>query len=124
MKILIDLDILTIALWKGMEKDLAMKFLRRVKSGEFKVYTPYVLFELLSKWKDRTLADKILDFYKLHSTEIITFEQLSEKLQERKINLIGLSINRKHLRNKSGLILQFLKEKGLKQIEVVLPNEI
>lgn len=153
MKILIDLDVVTITLWKGTEKALATRFLNRVKTGEFKVYTPYILLDLISKWKDRALADKILDFYKLYSTEIITVEKLSEKLQSINLDLEELSkelteitnkeddsdlvlicsifeldylvtLNRKHLRNKREQIVQFLKGKNLKQIKVVLPNEL
>lgn len=71
--------VITNALWKGTEKNVAIDFIERVKSGEFTVYTPYILLELIRKWKDKALADKIFDFFKLHSTEIITVEKLLEK---------------------------------------------
>ena len=152
-RLLIDLDVLTNAFWKGGLKDVSIQFLERVKAGEFELHTLYVLIESVMKWKDRILADKILDFYKLYSREIITVENLSEKLQETDLDYIGLSkeltkitnkeddtdlvlissifdldflvtFNRKHLRNKKEQILEFLKRKNIKPIKVVLPNEI
>lgn len=152
-RIIIDLDVITNALWKGTEKEAAVKFTERVKRGEFEVYTPYILLELIRNWKDKTLADKIFDFFKLHSSEIITVEKLSEKIQKAKIDLEALSkeltkitnkeddsdlvligsifeldylvtFNRKHMRNKKEQISQFLKERNLKPINVVLPSEL
>ena len=148
MRIMIDLDVMTTGLWKGREKELALQFLGRVKTGEFEVYTPYVLLESVRTWKDKPLVSKILDFYNLYSIEIITVEKLARKTQEANIDFEVLSseltkitkevedtdlvlissifgldclvtLNRKHLRNKKEQILQFLKEKNLKPIEVV-----
>lgn len=94
-RILLDLDVLTNAFWKGQSKVLAVNFIERVKVGEFQLYTPYVFF------------------YKLYSREIITFE----------LDYL-VTFNRKHLSSKKEQILQFLGAKNLKPIEVVLPNEI
>ena len=150
---MIDLDVLTSALWKGKEKELADKFLERVRAGKFEVHTPYILLELINKWKHKTLIDKISDFYKLYSAEIITVEKLSEEIQKAKLDYEILSegltkitekaddsdlvlissifeldclvtLNRKHLRNKKEQISEFLSRNKLKPVEVVLPNEI
>ena len=152
-RILIDLDILTNALWKGTLNAPAVQFLERVKTGEFVVYTPYVLLDLVNKWKNKNVADRISEFYKLYSTEIITVEKLAKKLQETDADYEMLSkeltkitnkeddsdlvlisslfaldylvtFNRKHLQSKREQISAFLKGKGLDLIIVVLPNEI
>lgn len=128
-RILIDLDVLTNAFWKGQSKALAVNFI------------------------DKELSNRIINFYKLYSREIITVEKLSERLREKKADYPKLSeeltkitnkdddsdlvliaglfeldylvtFNRKHLSNKKEQILQFLAAKNLKPIEVVLPNEI
>ena len=150
-KILIDLDVVTVAEWDS-EKD-AIKFISRVKLGEFQVYTPYSLFDLLDKWKYEKLRNKIKEFYDLYSTEIITAQKLTDELDKLKVDekaitkdlkkeqvkeedmlliivtsLFNLdflvTFNRKHLKNKKEVINHVLQKYKLKTIKIVLPDEV
>ena len=76
-KILTDLDVLTVALWD--EKKEAMEFLQRIKSGEFDLYTPYVLLEVVGKWKHEKLRDAIIEFYTIHSWRILSVKDIVER---------------------------------------------
>ncbi len=151
MKILIDLDILTVALWNRNKE--AIKFLERVKNGEFDVYTPFALFETVGKWKYERLKTEISGFYELYSKRIISSSEAAEKIE--RLNLEGRKIseeftkegikeedstlvliasifdidilvtfNRKHLRNKRVVINEVLRKHGLKGIKILLPNEL
>ena len=150
-KILVDLDVVTVSIWD--KKDDTIKFLNRIKAGEFEVYTPYSLFDLLDKWKYENLRNKIKEFYELYSTEVITAQKLVEKLDKSKINEASITndlkkeqikeedilliiitsafdldflitLNRKHLKNKKEVINRVLQKYSFKPIEIVLPNEI
>ncbi len=150
-KILIDLDVVTVAEWDS-KKD-AIKFIRRVKAGEFEVYTPYSLFDLLDKWKYEKLRNKIKDFYELYTTEIITAQKLTDNLDKLKIDETSLTndlkkeqikeedilliiatsvfeldllvtMNRKHLKNKKEAINNVLQKYGISAIKIVSPDEI
>lgn len=46
-KVLIDLEGITKAEWDRGGLD----FIDRIEKGEFEVYTPYVLIDLVSEWK-------------------------------------------------------------------------
>lgn len=150
-KILIDLDVVTVAEWDGNEN--AVQFLNRVKSGEFELYVPYLIFDLLSKWDYEKLSKKIRHFYELQATKIITAQdslsriedlgidakKIVAELEKRHIKeedavLVVMSsifdldylvtYNRKHLRNKFEVINDVLKKNGLKAIKITLPDEI
>lgn len=150
-KILIDLDVVTVAEW-NTDKN-AINFLDRVKKGEFVVHTPYILLELLSKWKYEGLALKIEHFYNLYSETIISAHDVLKKLREFNVDrkkltsellakgvkeedtvlVIVTSIfeldylvtyNRKHLRSKEEIINVILNKNGCKSIKVKLPDEI
>ena len=150
-KIITDLDILTVAYWD--EKKEANDFLNRIKSNEFELYVPYLLFDLLSKWSHRGLSEKIKHFYELHATKIITLQDSLTKIDELKINdkkIVAelkthnikeeditlviitaifdldylVTYNKKHLRNMENEIGEVLKKDGLKTISIVLPSEI
>ena len=47
-KILIDLDVLTVAFWD--KKEEAIEFLERAKKGEFVIYTPFAVLDTLSHY--------------------------------------------------------------------------
>ena len=152
-KISIDLDVITIAFWKGDKKEIATKFLSRVKNREFIVITPYfLLLNLLKKWTYLDLKDKIQDFY-LKNSKMLTNIEIDLKIKSLGIDdirilkeLIKINIkpedaflvlitsifdinylitfNRKHLKNNENKINGVLKRNGLKIIKIVEPNEI
>lgn len=103
-KILIDLDILTVALWD--KKEEAMHFLQRIKNGEFDLYTPYVLLEVVGKWKHEKLRDEIIEFYTLYSSRILSVKEIVERSKE-----IGVYYDE---------VLQELMSKGVKEEDAIL----
>jgi len=150
-RILIDLDVVTIAKWDS-DTD-AINFLDRVESGEFELYVPYLIFDLLSKRKYEELSERIKHFYELHATRVITVQDSLNRIEELKIDdkktvaelerhhvkeedatlVVVASIfeldylvtyNRKHLKNKSEIINEILKRNGLRTIKITLPDEI
>lgn len=150
-KIIIDLDVVTVAFWD--KKEDAIKFLERIKSGEFVLYTPFIITELVSKWKHEPLRIKIIEFYEVHSDKVITAKSYLRKIEELKLNDKQLSadllhhtvkeedtilviftsifnldylvtFNRKHLKSKENIINEVLKKHGIKPIRIVLPSEI
>lgn len=150
MKILIDLDVVTVALWDKNKE--AVEFLEKVKRGEFESYTPYNLLETLMKWKNEPLKAKILGFYELYSKKIISASESLNKLEELKIgkevvgelqkigvkeedatlifiaSIFGIdflvTFNRKHLRSKRDEINKVLRKNGLNEVGILLPSEI
>ena len=152
-KILVDLDVLTLAFWKGDKKDIAIDFLERIKKEEFIVITPYSLIELINNWNDKSLAKKIVEFYFDYSANILSKIEILKLIDRKKINeqkiiyelekigiksedsvLILLSsifnvdylitFNRKHLKNNKDKINIILKKNDLKTIKIAEPNEI
>ena len=150
-KILTDLDVVTVAFWD--KKEMAIKFLERIKSEEFVLYTPFIITDLVAKWKHERLRSEILSFYETYSDEVITTKAYLEKIEEIKLDDKQLSrdllhhtvkeedtilviftsifnldylvtFNRKHLRNKERMINGVLKKHGIKPIKIVLPGEI
>ena len=150
-KILTDLDVVTVAFWD--KKEEAIKFLNRIKFGEFILYTPFIILDLLAKWKHDSLRNKMMSFYEVYSDEVITIklyemkvkeiklddqklsnELLSHNIKEEDVVLIIftsifnldylVTFNRKHLKNKEQIINEVLKTYGIKPIKIVLPNEI
>ena len=62
-KLLIDLDILTNALWKGENSEKAKAFLDKVAKEDVEILTPSALIDLIFDWENRKLAKSILSFY-------------------------------------------------------------
>ena len=149
-KIIIDLDVVTVSIWD--KKDEA-KIMERVKGGLFYMVTPYILLEHLSKWSYRKLAEEITNFYETYSSEIVTAQNLLDRLEETKVSyrkllteLIGVGVkeedvvlviivsvfnldylvtfNRKHLKNNESKINEVLKKNGIKTINIVSPSEL
>ena len=90
-KILIDLDVLTLALWKGDKKEIAVNFLNRVKNEEFILITPYFILEnLLNKWTYVDLRDKIWEFYSSFSKIMLTDKEIDLKIDLLKIDDIKI----------------------------------
>lgn len=153
-KIIVDLDIITVAKWdKSVEGTVARRFTNRIKKGEFHVSTPYVIFDLINEWKHTSLVKNIKEFYELYSSDIISVENLEEKIIQSNLNRKALvsdlksfvikeedvilaiicslfnldflvTFNRKHLKNKEAEINEVLHRYKLKKICIALPNEI
>ena len=150
-RILIDLDVLTVAFWDRNKE--ALKFLDRVKKGEFEVYTPHIVIDLVSEWRYEKLKNNIKHLYALYSKEILTPQSLLEKFESFSVNsdkIIGLLVkigvqrddaalalitsvfeldalvtyNRKHLRNKVDEINNVLDSYEIRKINILLPSEI
>ena len=102
-KILIDLDVVTVALWDFKEE--ALKFIDRVKRGEFEVYAPYVLIELVSEWKHSELRKKIIEFYNLYAIKISTIETVNIAKE------IGIDYTS---------VIKQLEENGVKEEDAIL----
>jgi predicted nucleic acid-binding protein len=150
-KILIDLDVITVAFWDRNKE--ALKFLNRVKKGEFEVYTPHIIIDLVSQWNHQKLKNSIKHFYELYSREILTSQRLLEKFESSNMDsdkliaslvkigvqrddaalaliasVFGIDVlityNRKHLRNKVNEINSVLDNYGIRKINILLPSEI
>lgn len=138
---------------KGENKRIANEFIRRVENKEFFVVTPYSLLELVSKWKYTALKDEIEEFYLKKSDMTLSNKDVDAKIDSIGIDDVSIllelernavkgedallalissifdidylvTFNRKHLRNKTKIINEVLKENGLKPIQIVGPEEI
>ena len=154
IKILIDLDVVTVGMWdKGVNGDLARKFISRVKNKEFCVVTPFYLIEHVFKWKNQWLKEAIENFYIKETDALLSNEDIDSKIAESDINdkkvLLELqsknikeedafivlvtsmqsldyliTFNRIHLKNKKEVINEVLKKNGLKPINITGPEEV
>ncbi|MBI3051818.1 hypothetical protein HYY74_05170 [Candidatus Woesearchaeota archaeon] len=154
MKVMIDLDVVTVAAWgkSGQDTQSARRFLGRVANGEFEVYTPFFLFELLSKWNYTALVEEIKDFYIKNTATFLTNEEIDARFTDNGIddarillelekngvkdedaflvlvasafNLSLITFNRKHLKNKKERINEVLVINGLSTTEIIGPEEI
>ena len=150
-KILVDLDVVTGVEW---DKDkVSIGLINRIKKGEFELITPYIILELVGRWEYKELANRIISFFEMYSSQILTAKNVLERLD--KLNVsdkkiiselkehgikeedvvlalitsifeIGCLVtnNRRHLRNKAKEINEVLEKNGLKKIDIVGPNEI
>ena len=154
-KVIIDLDIITVGIWdkKGENPKLATKFINRVKNKEFYVTTPFFLLELVSKWRYSRLKDYIEDFYIKFTDEMLSNEDLDNKIDSMNIDdkkilhelvingvkdedsllvLVAsifdadylITFNRVHLKNKKQTINEVLGKNGLKSIRIAGPEEV
>lgn len=152
-KILVDIDVIAVALHYVNDNDysIAGAFLKRIETAEFELYITYSLLDLVEAWRSGPIKEKILDFYKkyfhiLPAIEIeaasikkgIQLEEIAQKISKNGIKPEDASIavitslfsfalvtlNRKHLRNRRNEINKMLKERGLDEIDILLPNEI
>ena len=148
----IDLDVVTVHLWKGSQAEEAEAFIEKVESRYFKVIVPYTLIELAKKWRYIELKKKVIEFYRKNATEI-SAEDVKEKLEGFRINdkelalsLVARGIkeedaalviiaslfkadylvtfNRKHLRNKERPICEVLNDFSLPEIKIRTPQEL
>ena len=153
-KIIVDLDIVTMALWnkKGEDTQLARRFINRVEEGEFDVVTPFVMLELLTRWKYSALVENIQQFYLKNTKVFITNEDIDKKLDLLNVDdkkvlsalkaagvkgedaLLALitsifeidclvTFNRKHLKSKRERINGVLTENGVKTVRIIGPED-
>lgn len=154
-RMLIDLNVVTIGSWKKVDpaRAVAEIFMKKVEGHEgeakqFYVVTPYVLLELVNKWKDKALAGLIKDFYQKVTDEYVekieVMEELFENFEDVYNALIGAGVkpedaflvmvcsvkravlvtfDKKHLRGKKEGINSVLREYGCEEVEVMLPEE-
>lgn len=150
---IIDLDVITVAHWKGMQKQEADKFLARVTAKEFYVVTPFILVELLMEWNDKKLVQKIEDFYSENTDVWLSDRRIGEQAKAVGVDLENLikeleangvkqedsvlvviaaifkidyliTFNRKHLSGKKDVINGVLKKVGLQTICIANPQEL
>ncbi len=150
--IIIDLDVITVHLWKGSQEKEAAKFIEKVESNCFDVIVPYTLKELAEKWKYADLRDKVITFYNENASEI-SIEEIEEKLESFGVNdkefVISLithgikeedaalvmvaslfradylvTFNKKHLRSKESEICKALSIFNLPKIKIRTPQEV
>lgn len=84
-RILIDLDVLTNALWKGKNRDIARKFLDNVAKEDVEILTPAALIDLIFEWNDRELAKSILEFYSENS-DILSQRSILREFEKLGVN--------------------------------------
>ena len=154
-KILIDLDVITTGRWdkKGEKPELARRFMERVEGKEFEVVTPFILLEMVAKWRYQELKDSIEEFYLKNTDRMLTNEDLDRMIENIGIDdekvllelekenikdedallalvasIFGLdyltTLNRKHLRGKETEINEILKKYKLRTIQIVYPDEL
>ena len=152
-KIIIDLDVVTVGKWdKGRYGNISRKFMIKAEKRDYYIITPFLLVELVRKWKHKNLKAQIEEFYLKNSDELIErvkiieniiskgidFEEIFRKLlhseiKEEDITLILVSslrdavlvtFNKIHLRNKKLEINEILSEYGLKTIKIISPEQI
>ena len=154
-KILIDLDVVTVAFWdyKGDNVEIARKFIERIENGEFYVGTPFLIIEVVLKWKHESLKRNIEEFYVRYSNKLFTDTEIKEKCIEMNVNyeyalskladagikredaalvLVAslfsfdylVTFNRIHLKNNKGEANKILKECNLPTIEIAGPEEL
>lgn len=150
---IIDLDVLTVAHWKGDQKPEADKLLAKVAAKEFYTVTPFILVELLMSWNDKNLVQRIEDFYSENTDLWLSERKVKEQTEALSINLTELitklekkgvkqedsvlvviaalfkidyliTFNRKHLLSKKEVINDALGAAGLQQIRIASPREL
>jgi len=151
---IVDICVVAVAKYYIHDKDyqIAKQFVKKIENGKFKMFTPFPLIETVMKWKDKALKKEVVEFYSLHSSKILSLEEIRKKFEELKMErkklipmfekngikeedatlviicsafqLPLITLNRKHLYNKKNEINKILKEVGLNEVEILLPNEI
>ncbi len=147
-KILIDLDVVTNALWKGSNELAARRFLSEVRGDEnIQIFTPYSLLQRVLAWRNRRLAAKIFNFYSIYSDRILSWKEIKRNLKnidykavvkllekcgvKREDSVLILiagafhlcikTFNKKHLYNRTREINGVLGKFDLKGVEISVP---
>jgi predicted nucleic acid-binding protein len=81
-KILIDVDVVTVALWEKRDerKAEALKFMENIRKNAYFVVTPAVMIEMISEWRDDTLKNKIIEFYTSVTDEFVDESSVIEAI--------------------------------------------
>ena len=87
-RVMIDLDVITVALWdsRGKNAEIAKKFLVRVEKKEFYVGIPFLIIEIVLLWKHEKLKNSIKEFYVKNSDQLFTDTEIKEKCDELEID--------------------------------------
>ena len=127
-KIIIDLDVITVALWdsKGKNTELARKFLTRVGKKEFFVKNSDRLIT------DTEIKEKCEELNVNYELILKKLESAGIKSEDAALVLITslfsfdylITFNRIHLKNKKEEANKILKECNLPTIQIVDPEEI
>ena len=153
-QIMIDLDVVTVAYWdRSKNGDTARSFRTRIENKEFQLVTPFLLIELVIKWKYESLKNSIKDFYVKNSDLLLTDTDIREKCDLMQVNyekvirelerkgikeedaalvLVAslfscdclVTFNRIHLRNKKEAANKILSEHKLRTIQILGPEEV
>ena len=154
-KIIIDLDVVTVALWDSIGKniELARNFLTKVERKEFYLGTPFLIIEIVLKWKHEKLKNNIKEFFIRNSDRLITDTEIKEKCDELDVDyelilnqlenagikredaalvLVAslfsfdylVTFNRIHLKNKKEESNKILKEWKMPTIQILGPEEL
>ena len=150
--IVIDLDVVTVHLWKGSQAKEAAEFIKKVESKCFDIIVPYTLLELAKNWQYTGLKEKITAFYRKYAVEVNAAD-VEKKLgssgindKELVISLVACGVkeedaalvmtaslfkadylvtfNRKHLRSKEAKICEVLSGMGIPEIKICSPSEL
>lgn len=132
-KIIIDLDVVTVALWdnRGKNAELARKFLARVSKKEFYLGTPSLIIGIVLKWKHEILKNRIKEFFIKNSDSLITDTEIKEKIDAALVLIASIfsfdylvTFNKIHLKNKKEEANKILKEWKLPTIQISGPEEL
>ncbi len=153
-KVLVDIDVVTVAKWdKGKNADSGRSLISRIEKGEFHMITPYIVLDLVNKWKNEPLKKQITEFYEIYSSEILALKEIVDRagnenkdydgminglveigVKEEDAVLVFVSsiyksdflvtYNRIHLRNKEKEINLLLKKNKMKVIRIAVPNDV
>ena len=152
-RIIIDLDVVTVAFWdKSANGEIARNFIKKLSGKDHYIITPTLLIHLVRMWKHDKLRMQIEDFYLTRSNELmeslqivegilssgVDFEEIFSKLlkigvKDEDITLVLagsltssllITFNRIHLKNKEEEINGILSKYGLKTIKVISPESL
>jgi hypothetical protein len=87
-KIIVDLDVVTVALWgkNDPRTPIAKGFIDKVGKKEFMLYTPYFLLELVAQWKHIGLREGIGQFYLKNTDVMLTNDDVDTVFGDAGIN--------------------------------------
>ena len=87
-RIIIDLDVVTVALWnkKGEQFKIANKFIKRVEGKEFCLINPFFLIETVLKWKYEELKENIKEFYLNYTDRLLSDKDISQQVERKNLD--------------------------------------
>ena len=87
-KIIIDLDVVTIGIWKKADERRveSLKFIKRVENKEFEVVMLSSTLNLVEKWNNIGLSTSIKDFYYTNTSHFIDDAEIFNFLISNKVS--------------------------------------